>query len=386
MKWINFLHLYQPANTDAHIIKEATEESYLRIVRGLEEHPNIKFTLNISGCLFLRWEEMGYGELIDRIGRLIKKGQIDLTGTAAYHPLLPLIPVQEVERQIDENEKILQKHFGKNFKPRGFFFPEMAYSKEVAKIIKAKGYDWIILDEISCNGKLGNVNFEKAYLDTNSDLKVVFRSREFSKCYVPEFLRGEIKKNKKGLYITATDGELYGLRHQDPTAEFEKLLKEKDLKTQTISEFVDDAGDLEKTKVVASNWESLEKELKNNIPYALWFDKKNKLQMKLWKFANSVYEIIEKYPDDDNYNWARWHLVRGFASCAFWWASARDFRLFGPPSWSPDEIERGVNEFIRAVRALDDVTTRKTKIKTEKLYINIKHDIWTRHWKYYWKR
>jgi len=108
--------------------------------------------------------------------------------------------------------------------------------------------------------------------------------------------------------------------------------------------------------------------------------------MKLWQLANLVYKTVEDYKKDDNYGWARWHFVRGLASCTFWWASAKDFRLFGPISWSPDEIERGSNELIRAIRALDDVTTRRTKIKAERLYIKIKQMVWDRHWKYYWKK
>ena len=65
--WINFLHIYQPINTDAYIIKEATDKSYWRIINALNEHPKINFTLNISGCLLLRWEELGYKKLIVNI-------------------------------------------------------------------------------------------------------------------------------------------------------------------------------------------------------------------------------------------------------------------------------------------------------------------------------
>jgi len=64
--WINFLHFYQPANTDGHIIKEATEMSYRRIIRALEDQPDIKFTFNITGCLILRWEELKYFDLIKK--------------------------------------------------------------------------------------------------------------------------------------------------------------------------------------------------------------------------------------------------------------------------------------------------------------------------------
>ncbi len=392
MLWINFLHLYQPANADAHVIKEATEESYLRIVRALEDHPGIKFTLNITGCLVLRWDHMGYGDLIGRIKKLIKKKQIELVGSAAYHPILPLISEKEAIKQVKEQEKILKKYFGEK-KPNGFFLPEMAYSPKIGKLIKKLGYKWIILDEIAYNGKLKQVDFNKKYYDKETGLKIIFRSRDLSKGYVPDKLWELIKRREETkspigdlVSLTATDAELYGLRHIDHTAEFESLLKYKNLKTQTMSEFIKNTRGKDAARPLACSWESHEKELKNKIPYALWYNKKNKIHQKLWQLANLVYKTVEKNEKDKNCYWARWHLVRGLSSCTYWWASAKDFRLFGSISWSPDEIERGVNELIRSMRALEGEKTRKDKIKAEKLYIKIKQMIWHKHWTYYWKK
>lgn len=126
--------------------------------------------------------------------------------------------------------------------------------------------------------------------------------------------------------------------------------------------------------------------MSKNNPYALWHDKKNKIQQDIWQLARLAYNIVEGNKKDKNYHFSRWHLVRGLASCTFWWASAKDFRLFSPISWSPDEIERGVNELVRAVRTLDSEKTRAIKIKAEKIHIRIKHDIWTKHWAEYWKK
>ncbi len=393
LTWINFLHLYQPANADAHVIKEATEQSYYRIIRAIEEHSRIKFNLNINGCLFLRWEDLGYQDLIKRIGKLIKKGKIELTGTACYHPIIPLIPEKEVKRQVKENEKILQKHFGKNFKPKGFFFPEMAYSPTAARIVKSMGYEWIILDEMAVDGKINNHDFNQVYYDKNSGLKIVIRSRKISNSYVPEAVTeilNNIKKNRAPvcdkIITTVTDGELYGLRYVDPTAVFEKLLKNKQLETLTISEFIKKHKSAVEIKPLPHSWATSEKELQKGQYFNLWQEKTNVIQKKLWQLAYLAHDTIEKYKKDDNYYWARWHLVRGLASCTFWWASAKDFRLFGPISWSPDEIERGMNELIRSIRALEDVTTRGMKIKAEKLYISIKKMVWEKHWTYYWKK
>lgn len=386
------MHLYQPANADDGRIIEATKKSYERIVRGLEEHPWVKFTMNISGCLVLRWAELGRTDLIERIKRLVAMGQIELTGTVAYHPLLPLTHKREIVKQVKENEKILKKYFGQS-RPKGFFSPEMAYGVTVAKLIKKLGYKWIILDEMAA-ARAQDFLWQQIYKDKASDLKVIFRSRKFSGSYVPDFLNNltprppllrkerEEAKRMGEVIITATDGELYGLRHEDPTGEFEKLLKNKKIKTKLISDYISGFKNIDKIKLRPSNWESTEEELKKKSPYFSWRNKKSKIQKKIWQLAELSYEIVESREDDENYQWARWHLVRGLASCTFWWASEKDFsHIFGPFAWSPDEIERGVNELIRSVRSLHDSTARKTKMKAEKIYAKIKEMVWTRHWK-----
>lgn len=383
MLWINFLHFYQPANIEKDKIAEATKRSYERIIRALEEHPEIKFTMNISGCLVLRWsEEFHYIKLINRIKILIERGQIELTGSAAYHPLLPLIPLNEAEKQIKTNEKILKKYFGNKLKLRGFFFPEMAINKETAVLIKKLGYSWIIIDEISKNGKLNQVDFNKKYLEQTSNLKVVFRNRQYSESYVPETVLNLIKNNNESLVISASDAELYGLRHIDHVADFEKLLKTPGLKTLTISNFLNTIKSTKKFNLVSASWQSSEQELKNQQPFILWTDKNNKIHKKLWQLANIAQNLNTNHDSDQNASWSRWHLVRGLASCMFWWASAKDFsQVFGPIAWNPDEIEKGVNELIRSIRSLEQSTDLQTKLMAEKLTFEIKNLIWEKHWR-----
>jgi len=122
MLWINFLHIYQPPDSENYVIKEATEKSYVRIVSALEKNPAAKFTMNITGCLIERWQELHYFDLIERIKKLIAAGQIELTGSAMYHCLLPLTPKPEAARQIKENTRILKSVFGDELKLRGFFY------------------------------------------------------------------------------------------------------------------------------------------------------------------------------------------------------------------------------------------------------------------------
>jgi hypothetical protein len=400
MLWLNFLHLYQPANVDFYNIRKALDKSYWRLIRLLEERPNLSFTLNISGCLLERLAEEKETAFIDRLKFLVKKGRVELTGSAAYHGFLPLLPEKEVIRQVRTNEKILKKYFGKNFKPAGFFSPEMAYTPAIMRIIKRLGYSWVIADEIAFSGGLAGHRPDQTrlYLDAASGLNVIFRDREFSNAYPPDKLWPIFRKTnasgtsplkREEIFLTATDAELYGLRHEDPTAELEKIVKVKELRTMTLSRWLKFLGKKkpEKINLFSSSWESSPGEVKNGRPFDLWQNKKSKIQVNLWKLAALSLAAGEKFKSDKNIYWYRWHLVRGLASCTFWWASARDFsKIFGPYAWSPDDIERGLEDLVRSIRSLFDPKTKKLKLEAEKYYLKIKKLIWEEHWKKHWRK
>ncbi|MFH1187631.1 MAG: hypothetical protein V1688_02085 [bacterium] len=387
MYWINFLHLYQPPTMEREIVEKAANESYKFIVEMLEKHPNFKITLNICGTLTEQLDKYGYIDILKRIKILAKKKQIELTSTAAFHPFFPLLPENEIKYQIISNNAINKKYFGKTYKPSGFFIPEMAYSQKTARLISLMGYKWTILDDIHLGGKLGNVNYNKGYIIKETNIKTLFRRRKISKCYVPEEIvkmqeYGEMPRN----LITATDCELYGHHHIDSKGYLEKILNNKEIETITISNFLKKIKIWEEINPINGSWETTEKELKMKEPYLLWNNSHNKIQQKLWKLAKLALKTASNHTADINYGWARDHLNKGLASCTFWWASAKDFSdAFGPISWSPDEIEKGTNELIRSIRSLNKVSVM-TKIKAEKMHIQIKKMIWEKHWKYYWKK
>lgn len=386
MTWINFLHFYQPPNTDSFTVYEALDRSYWRLIRLFEEHPDLTCTINISGCLLARLKNEGELDFISRLKKLIERGQIEVVSSAAYHALLPLLPEKEIILQIKENEKILTDVLGIKDKPRGFFLPEMAYSQKVGKVLKEHGYSWIILDEIACDKGCGN-DLNNAFVDKSSRLDVVFRNRKASGAYPPDYILSMFSKNENiETLITATDAELYGLRHEDPTGEMERVAKIETLKTKTISQFINEQKEKKEIDLRSCSWDTSEEDIKQGKPFKLWKDRDNSIHNKLWSLADFVMSLENEFKEDKNYYWYRWHLVRGLASCTFWWASARDFaNVFGPYAWSPDIIERGIDDLVRAVRSLDDEQSRKYKLKAEKKYLEIKKNIWNNHWKKHWK-
>ena len=148
MLFVPFLHIYQPPTQYIRTLKKVAAESYAPLIETFERNPKAKATINICASLTEQLVNHGYFDLVRRLGRLAERGQIELTGSAAYHPLLTRLPRSEVERQVRLNEEINCRHLGV-FKPRGFFPPEMAFSREVGDAVSRLGYDWVLIEEIT---------------------------------------------------------------------------------------------------------------------------------------------------------------------------------------------------------------------------------------------
>jgi hypothetical protein len=376
MLWLNFIHFYQPVNLETNKIKEASEKSYEPLLSLLEKNPQMRWTANLAGSLLERWQgDLERQDLIARIKSLVERGQLELVGSAAYHALLPLLRPEEVLAQIKKQEELLLKHF--NFKPKGFFAPEMAYSQELLVTLKELGYQWFLADEAAF-GPLGGGLPGQPLLEKKSGLRALARDRQLSESYVPQSLMALAADS---LVVTATDAELYGLRHIDNNGFLEKLLNRSDLTLMTISDYLEKAETVKEVFLIDSNWQSSAKELNSGVPYGLWCHPRNGLHQDLWLLAGLAQDFFYRYQTDRNLYWSRWHLWRGLQSCAWWWASRHDFRsVFGPLAWSPDEIERGVNELLRSVRSLEASTSKEEKIKVEKIAHKIKINIWLKHW------
>ncbi|MBU1202579.1 polysaccharide deacetylase family protein [Patescibacteria group bacterium] len=379
INWVNFLHIYQPPWQDKGILEQVSNESYEYLLSLFEKYSKFKASLNISGNLVEQLED-AHPDILKRLQALVKNNQIELTGSSKYHALLPMLSEKEIRRQIELNKQILSQYFDKK-KIKGFYMPEMAYSDTVAKVVKKQGFEWIILDPICYKAKVDN-NF--LYIHHKTGLKVVFRDRQISKSYPAEIIFHKLNNLEKGTIITGTDGEIYGHFHQDWQGHIEKIMANKNLRVETVGQYLKKLKEKKRIELRAGSWESSEEELKKKNPYALWNSPKNKIHKSLWSLVDLATELVNKYKKDKNWNWARRHLDRGQSSCTFWWASAQRPSDFSPLTWNPDMIDNGSEELIKAVRSLSKASYQE-KIRAEKIYIDIKKNTWLDHWRKYHK-
>lgn len=378
LKWINILHIYQPPGQEQGILRWIADESYYHLLYLLRQYPEFKITLNISGSLTRQLEHKGFYNLLDKLKKYVENGQIELTESAMYHPILPLLPKEEIERQIFLNEEINRKNFGHLYKPKGFFLPEMAYSKKVADAIKEKGYEWIALDEIHFP-KNKEINPEIKYTIAGNGLNVVFRNREFSKSYPPEKIIKSFKKIKDSTLITAHDGEMYGHWHKDEGLYYEKIFKNPNIEMLNVSEYLEGLEDEKTITPREASWETTAKDLEDKNPFPLWNDPQNKIHKMLWQLRNLAIETIKNKEEDPGWGWSRHYLDQGLASCSWWWASDRQPDVFTPQTWNPTEIEKGLNFLIKSIRSIKTADKEK-RMKAEKIYLELLELIWEKHW------
>jgi len=373
MYWVNFLHIYQPPKQHKDLLKRIVKESYEKIIQVLKNNPSGKLTLNISACLTEQLVKGGYGEIIQDLIFLAKRKQIEFTESAKYHAFLPLLPENEIERQIKINHQTNKIYLKDAYQPRGFHLPEMAYSRKVAEVVRKMGYSWLILNETSFEGKLfSKIDCSKIYkLKKAPEVSIFFRNRKISDLiqrgiiWQPEEFYQAVNKevNENEYLITAIDGETFG--HHRPGLEnfLEKVYYERKIETINASElfqFFPVDGEIEP---VPGSWASVESEIKKKIYYAQWNYPNNPIQKKQWELTYLAIDIVNKSHSDPNYSKARKILDMALFSCQYWWAGA-------VPWWEIEYIEKGAYFLKESINTLKNVSL-KIKKRGEKLYQDI---------------
>jgi len=371
MYWCNFLHIYQPPTQTEKIVRKVTDEGYRTLVRVFNEAPGGKITLNINAVLTEQLARYGLDDVIQGLRELAERGQIEFTGSAMYHPILPLIPKDEVIRQVKLNSEVNQRYFGEVYKPTGFFPPEMCYSYEVAQTIAELGFRWIIVDELSFGGRIGSVKYDRLYkVEGLGDFLVFFKERPFSAGITygaypsaEPFLSALKDRLEIDKYLlTGTDGEVYG--HHRPGQE--KLLSDifarGTPKTCTISELINNFKQIDTVNPAPSSWSTWEDEMTQGIPYPQWQYPGHELHKLQWQLTELVLHVVKEASiKTPGFSEARKLLDEGLHSCQYWWASCR-------PWWSVEMIEWGAQKLYRAIESLGDAIEKSRKEDINRLF------------------
>ncbi len=399
MKFGHFLHMYQPWWQHPGILEKITNESYRPLIRGFLKIDKTKITLNINSVLTEMLFEQGYRDVIDNLKLLVEMGRVELTGSAKFHAFLPLLPEEEVIRQIRLNDETNKKYFGDAYEPKGFFSPEMGYSPKVAQAVEDLGFKWILADEVAVSDPSKVSHFDKTYIVKGSNLEVFFREKNPTNIIMAALVRSaqsfkDVMRERlaqQAYVVTAMDAETFGHHRPGHEQVLFEILADDEIENVFISDLPKYLPDKEEVMPKDSTWASSWQDVQEGNPFNYWFNRKNKIHTDEWEMVDIALRAVNdsKY-NDKHYpamkeqfeNWSnltdeqkkeeenkrRWVKARDLLDKAlnsdpFWWACAI-------PWWSVEEIEKGMNALYKVVLEVPD-SSEKDRTLMDDLYKRI---------------
>jgi alpha-amylase/alpha-mannosidase (GH57 family) len=331
--------------------------------------------------------DCGHKDVIDGFKSLAERGQVEFTGSAMYHPILPLIPKAEMQRQITLNTQTNRRFFGEAYTPQGFFPPEMCYSQDILEPILKSGYRWIILSGIACPADWPMDVIYKVEREGQS-LTLFFRDDvlsnriSFRNMEAKEFIAHleEWQGERENIYVvTAMDAETYGHHIQgwertflarvyeelEPQPQSAPHIKQATvlagqhaslltngeaaakIQMVTISELLKLFPQGKTIEPKPSSWSTTANDIADGNYYPLWQDKNNEVHRLQWEHLGICIELVNKAlqcADNEESRRsaaiARGLLDRAEHSCQMWWASNR-------PMWDINLIHMGLLDQVR---------------------------------------
>jgi alpha-amylase len=210
-------HNHQPVGNFGWVIAEAYDRAYQPMVAALERHPTIRVGLHYTGPL-LDWIRAERPDFLDRLGRLVARGQVELLGGGYYEPVLASLPerdrLAQLERMADEIERIGGR------RPGGAWLAERVWEPDVPTSIVDAGYRWTILDDAHFRaGAIDDDALWGAYItEDQGRVLTVFGSDKQLRYGMPfgrvedviEHLRSSATEAGDRLAFMGDDGEKFG--------------------------------------------------------------------------------------------------------------------------------------------------------------------------------
>ena len=159
-------------------IPKVVRNSYIPVISTLLEMPKVEIVLNFTGVT-LEILNSEYPEVIELLKLGIEKGKFELTGCGYSHPIFPLLPLEDMKKQIEFNQNVLRKVL--DYKPKGFWLPELAYDPLLPGLLKDFDFSYIFIDE-----ELYNIS--NPLLNDSNEYNFTYYSASH---YIIDFLKAE---------------------------------------------------------------------------------------------------------------------------------------------------------------------------------------------------
>lgn len=354
MKHIGLLlHFYQPPTQDPEIVKKINEECYLPLFQLLLD-TGVPVTINMNYSLTEQLAEFA-PETLEIVSKLSSQS---FTSSGAFHPIFPLIPDGEVQRQLSLNDMGNKELIGEVFNPTGAFPPELALDMQTIKLIGKLGYSWTVTDDVPWVFEHSDV--PSKWIPSVDGIGVFLRSNFWSNLIsfhggsgdemVKRMIRDlhEWSGEEDSYIILAMDGETFG-HHREGAIEsfltpfFAQLNMEKNITISSLQTIFDKFPKKE-SFIPTGSWSTVPLDLETEEPFPLWNHSLNENHTAYWKLLNFVLQKARKLPETE----VATLVDKMLYSCPMWWAS--------PGRESFSQVRRGILLIIEA--ALSNISER----------------------------
>jgi alpha-amylase len=168
---VNHDYFDAPFNDDAsneRILKKVAEKSYLptneRLLKLIEENPNFKLSLSITGTVIEQMEKWS-PESLESFKKLVNTGRVEIVGETYHHTLAFFYSRSEFEIQVDMHKRKIEEVFGQT--PKVFRNTELSYNNDVAFWADKAGYKGILAEgwDPVLNWRSPNYVYQPTYTD-----------------------------------------------------------------------------------------------------------------------------------------------------------------------------------------------------------------------------
>jgi alpha-amylase/alpha-mannosidase (GH57 family) len=299
-------------------------------------------------------------EVIPTYKKYQDKGQIEISTTPFYHPILPLLYNTQITKDANENTAIPDENFSypmdcrwhiqqalqcykENFakSPQGMWPSEQAVAQEIIPLLIENTINWIVTDETILLKRLKKKKrtpeiIYKSYRLKIKDgsLNILFRDKNLSDLIgfvyqywdtekaVSDFMShlnsiNNYFKNEDSLVVVALDGENAWEYYKNDGRDFLNLLYTKIsdssfIKAVTVSEYLSlkpKQGEMK--KISAGSW--------INGDFNKWIG--NPIKNKAWQLLLEARRALARIPNPPELAWKQIYILEG--SDWFWWYGDR---------------------------------------------------------------
>jgi len=212
------IHNHQPIGNFDSVIEDAYQKSYRPFLDVLDDHPFLRLSLHLSGCL-IEWLEDHHSDYLDRIAAYVADNRLEILSAGFYEPILAVIPDRDKIAQIQKMNTYIRDRF--HTTSRGLWLTERVWEPHLPGPLQSAGIRYLTVDDYHflAAGKRPDELTGYYLTDDQGDAVGVFPIQQQLRYAMPfqepdvtlQILRKAAEESGQTVLVMADDGEKFGV-------------------------------------------------------------------------------------------------------------------------------------------------------------------------------